>query len=145
MPLSGACCKLRRCEPVQARVRSECVVVDPPFFDDPSGLWQADEEMLVETLVTQSAIEALDEAILGRLAGCDVVPFHAPFFLPGQDSACGELGAVVADHHAGCASHLQHLIQFTGHPDAGERGVHDQRHAFPAEVVHHGQHPELAA
>ena len=83
MPLSGACCKLRWCEPVQARVRSECVVVDPPFFDDTSGLWQAGEEVLVEALVAQSAIEALDEAVLGRLARCDVVPFHAPFFLPG--------------------------------------------------------------
>ena len=87
MPLSGACCKLVRCEPVQARVRSECVVVGPPFFDDLSGVWQAGEEMLVEALVAQPAIEALDEAVLGRLAGSDVVPFHATFFLPGQDSA----------------------------------------------------------
>ena len=77
MPLSRACCKLRRCEPVQARVRSECVVVDPSFFDGSSGLWQAGEEVLVEALVAQSAIEALDEAVLGRLAGRDVVPFHA--------------------------------------------------------------------
>jgi len=84
MPLSGACCKLVRCEPVQARVRSECVVVAPPFFDDPSGLGQVGEEVLVEALVAQLAIEALDEAVLGRFAGRDVVPFHAPFFLPGQ-------------------------------------------------------------
>jgi hypothetical protein len=48
MPLAGARCKLRRCEPVQARVRSECVVVGPPFFDDPSGLGQTGEEVLVE-------------------------------------------------------------------------------------------------
>jgi len=72
MPLDRACCKLRRCEPVQARVRSERVVVDPPFFDDPSGLRQAGEEVLVQTLVAQGAIEALDEAVLGRLARCDV-------------------------------------------------------------------------
>ena len=87
-------------------MRSECVVVDPPFFDDPSGLWQAGKEVLIEALVAQPAIEALDEAVLGRLARCDVVPFHAPFFLPGQDGARGELGAVVADHHAGRAPHL---------------------------------------
>jgi hypothetical protein len=59
MPLDGACCKLRWCEPVQARVRSECVVVDSPFFDDPSGFRQTGKEMLVEALVTQLAVEAL--------------------------------------------------------------------------------------
>ncbi len=51
---------------------SECVVIDPPFFDDLSGLRQVGEEVLVEALVAQSAIEALDEAVLGRLARCDV-------------------------------------------------------------------------
>lgn len=81
----GAGCKLRWCKSVQARVRSECVVVGPPFFDDPASLRQAGEEALIEALVAQPAIEALDEAVLRRLAGRNVVPFHAPFFLPGQD------------------------------------------------------------
>ena len=79
MLLAWACRKLRRCEPEQARVRSECVVVGPPFFDDPSGLWQAGEEVLVEALIAQPAIEALDEAVLGRLARCDVVRPPRPF------------------------------------------------------------------
>ena len=39
--------------------------------------FEGGEQMLVEALVAQPAVEALDEAILRRLARCDVVPFHA--------------------------------------------------------------------
>ena len=68
MPLTRACCKLRRCEPVQARVWSSGVVVDLPCFDDPSGFGKVAEQVLVEAFVAQPAIEGLDEAVLGRLA-----------------------------------------------------------------------------
>ena len=70
----GPCCKLRRCEPAEARVRSLGVVVDLPCFDDPSRVGQAAEQMLVEAFVAQAAIEGFDEAVLGRLAGRDVTP-----------------------------------------------------------------------
>lgn len=56
MPLDAACRKLCRCEPVQARVRSESVVVGPPFIDDPLGLQQAGEEVPVEALVAQAEL-----------------------------------------------------------------------------------------
>jgi hypothetical protein len=71
MPQIGACCELSRCEPVEARVRSVGVVVDPPLFDDPAGLAEVSEHVLVETLVTQAAVEALDEAILHRFTRRD--------------------------------------------------------------------------
>ena len=85
MPLRGACCELSRCEPVEARVRSVGVVVDPPFFDDPARLLEVGEQVLVEALVAQAAIEALHEGILHRFARCDVVPFDTALLLPGQD------------------------------------------------------------
>ena len=43
------------------------------------------EQMLVEALVTKAAVEALDEAILHRLARRDVVPFDVTQLLPSQD------------------------------------------------------------
>jgi hypothetical protein len=49
-------------------MRSECVVVGPPFFNHPSGLGQTGEEVLVEALVAQLAIEALDGVVLGRIS-----------------------------------------------------------------------------
>ena len=39
------------------------VVVAPPGIDDPAGMGIAGEQMLVETLVTQPADEAFDEAV----------------------------------------------------------------------------------
>jgi hypothetical protein len=41
--------------------------------------------VLVEALVAQSAVEALDEAILHRFARRDVVPFDTVLLLPGQE------------------------------------------------------------
>jgi hypothetical protein len=52
--------------------RSVGVVVDPPFFDDLTGFLEVGEQVLVEALVTEPAIEALDEAILHRFAWCNV-------------------------------------------------------------------------
>ena len=92
MPWCGACCELNRCKPVKARVRSVGVVVDPPFFDDLACLLDVGEQVLVEALVTQSAVEALHEAILHRFAGRNVVPFDITFLLPGQDGVRGQLG-----------------------------------------------------
>ena len=85
MPRVGACCELGWCEPVEARVRSVGVVVDPPFFDDVSCLVEIGEQVLVEALVAQPAVEALHEAILHWFARRDVVPFDAALLLPNQD------------------------------------------------------------
>jgi hypothetical protein len=63
MSLRGACCELSRCEPVEARVRSVGVVVDPPFFDDLTRLLEVGEQVLVEALVAQPAVEALDDSV----------------------------------------------------------------------------------
>src|SRR5215510_551073 len=82
MPLIGACCELGWCEPVEARVWSVGVVVDPPVFDDPASLAEVGEQMLVEALVKQAAVGALHEAILHRLTWRDVVPFDAVVLLP---------------------------------------------------------------
>jgi ATP-dependent DNA ligase len=54
-------------------VRAGGVVVDPPFFDDVSCLVEIGEQVLVEALVTQTAVEALYEAILHGFAGGNVV------------------------------------------------------------------------
>ena len=75
-------------------MRSVGVVVDPPCFDDPAGLVEVAEQVLVEAFVAQSAVEALDEAILHRFARRDVVPFDAALLLPSQDGVRRELGAV---------------------------------------------------
>jgi len=48
----------------------------------------AGEQVLVEAFVTQPAVEAFHEAVLHRLARCDVVPFDlVPCTTPGLPEA----------------------------------------------------------
>ena len=63
-------------------MRSVGVVVGPPFFDDVARLVEVGEQVLVEALVKQAAVEA-NKAILHRFSGRDVVPFNVMLLLPG--------------------------------------------------------------
>mgnify|MGYP003346125094 FL=1 len=117
MPLYGACCKLHWCEPVQARVRSHGIVVDPPCFDDPACFGQAAEQMFVETFVTQAAVEGFDEAVLRRFPRRDVMPLDLALFLPAEDRMKCQLRAVVADDHARYSAGLDDAVEFTGDTD----------------------------
>jgi hypothetical protein len=67
---------------------------------------------------------AFDKPILHRLAGCD-----PNLILPGQYGVRGA-GAVAADDHARTSPYLDDVVKCTRHAHSGERGVHDQTHAF---------------
>jgi hypothetical protein len=55
-------------------------------------MMQGREQRLVHELVAQAAIEAFDEGILGRFAGCDIVPVKLAIIYELQDRVRGELG-----------------------------------------------------
>ena len=61
------------------------IVVLAPSRDQIPGVAQVGEQMLVEALVAQTAIETFDEAVLHGLSWSDVVPLDLPFLLPFQD------------------------------------------------------------
>jgi hypothetical protein len=85
MPLIGACCELGWCEPVEARVWSVGVVVDPPVFDDPASLAEVGEQMLVEALVRQAAVGASPRSYFASayLARCSAIRCRGPAAKPG--------------------------------------------------------------
>ena len=56
-------------------VRPEGVVIVFPARKRLAGMIERGEDRLVEQLVTEPAVEALDEGVLRRLAGRDVMPF----------------------------------------------------------------------
>jgi hypothetical protein len=125
MPLAGAVRKLGACQPAKAVVRTQGTVVRPPCLDDPSCCSQRWEQMLVQTFVAQATIKAFNEAILLRLARRDVM-LLAPYVLaPRQHSVTGQLGAVVADHHARQPSTLGDGAQFANDPPPRQRGIDD--------------------
>ena len=77
-------------------MRPDRVVVDAPRLDQRTGFGKAGEHVLVQVLVARAAIETLDQPVLHRLAGLDVVPGHAAFLRPAQHRVARQLGAVVA-------------------------------------------------
>lgn len=107
-----------RGEAVEARVGSVVVVVVAPCRDQMSGVAHGGEQVLVQAFIPQAAVEALHEAVLHRVAGRDVVPFDCAILLPFQDRVAGQLGAVIADHHAGISPYLGDPVQFAANPDA---------------------------
>ena len=137
--------KVKGREPVEARVGSLGVVVDPPELERVPGCWQALEQVLVQAFVAQPADQALDQAVLHRLARRDIVPGNAALLLPGEDRMRGQLGAVVADDHQRQAAQLGDAVELTGDAMAGQRAIGDQRQALPAEVVDHHQNPQAPA
>src|SRR5690606_2424121 len=76
-------------------VRSDLVVVAPPLADDLAGLGKRSEPVLVEALVAELAVEALDVAVLHRAAGLDQQVFDPMVLRPGDEDPAGELRAVV--------------------------------------------------
>jgi hypothetical protein len=55
------------------------VIIGPPVFDDPASLGQASKQRLVEQLISEPAVRTLDEAVLLRLAGLNVMPSTPPY------------------------------------------------------------------
>src|SRR5580700_1956270 len=65
-------------------------------------------------LIPQGAVEALDKAILHRLAGGDVMPFNLVTFSPAENRVAGQLRAIVADDGGGLAAPGHDGVQLTG-------------------------------
>ena len=126
-------------------MRSLCVVVDPPCFDDPAGLRQCPEEVLIEAFIAEARVERFDEPVLRGFARCDVMPFDTVLLLPFQHRTRGQLGPVVADDHAWPAARRDDPVEFASNPDAGKGVVGDEAQAFAAEVIDDGENTEPAA
>lgn len=112
--------ELGRRETAEARLGAVGVVVPPPFFDDPTGLWQASEHVLVQAFVAEAAVQVFHEGVLHRLAGRDVVPFDAGVFLPLQDSPGRQFSPVVAYDHQRTTAQTDDFVQGAYDASAGE-------------------------
>ena len=72
----------------------EVVVVVPPGFQFLAGVGETGEDRLVQELVAQTCVKAIDEPVLIRLSRCDVVPLDIAFLRPAQDRHAGQFRAV---------------------------------------------------
>jgi hypothetical protein len=97
---------------------------------------------LVQQLITQTAIEALDKRVLLRLARRYVVPYDMALLGPAQDRRAGQLGAVVGDTGGRLTALSNNRIEHAPDPQAGQRGIGDQRQALAGEIVDDGENAE---
>src|SRR5262245_34138265 len=101
------------------RVWSHLVVVVVPGADQLLGSTQVCEDMLVQALLAESAVEALGKRVLHGLARSDEVKLDA--VCPGIQSLARELGTVV-DHDrlreavqlASAVEHARHSLTSNG-------------------------------
>jgi hypothetical protein len=81
----GEQASLGRGQAAMGRVWPDLVVVQSPALEQAPRVSEILEDVLVQELVPQMADEALDEGVLLRLAGRDVVPVEADTVGPCQD------------------------------------------------------------
>lgn len=81
------------------------VVVLTPSRDQTAGMVLVGEQMLIETLVPEAVIEALDKAVLHWFLRRDVVPLDPSLLLLFEEGVRCQFHAVAADHHAGSMLH----------------------------------------
>lgn len=101
-------------------MRPDGVVVVSPDGELSPSVSEAREYFLVQHLVAQAAIEALDERVLRRFAWGDILPGHAGLALPFEDGPTGQLGAVVADHLHRFAVEADQAVELAGDAPARE-------------------------
>ena len=85
-------------------MRTLCVIVDPPFFDDFSGLTNAGEPVLVQAFLAVSSVETFDIGVLGRFAGVDEIELDAVIISPSIQRAPAQFRAVINDQDIGVSS-----------------------------------------
>src|SRR5512139_3352955 len=87
-----------RWDATDAAVRAHLVVVATPVGDGLAGLLQRLEPVLVEALVAELAVEALDVAVLHGFARLDEQMPDVMLDRPGDESPAGELRPVVGSY-----------------------------------------------
>src|SRR5208283_4736466 len=121
------------------------VIVPPPLLDDLPGIADGNEPVLVQALVAELAVEALDIAVLHRFSRLDEVLLHPFGEAPLVQRTPGELRAVVGADLPWSSALADQPLQHPHHARSRQRGVHLNRQALTRVVIHHVQRAQLAS
>ena len=138
-------------------MRPDIVVVIAPDGQFLAGIREAVEYLLIQALVSQTAVETFDQAVLLRLTGVDVVPGSAGIacLLPGrrlpsiavrpfEDRGAGERGAIIADDAGQFAIKPDLRGQFSCNACTRKACIGDQPQIFAGAIIVDRQNTELA-
>lgn len=125
-------------------MRSDGVVLSAPLLDDHSGFLQAVEDLLIEALVPEFAIEGLTITVLPWTAGLDVQRLRSQPGEPLTDDPGRHLCSIVrtdvfrdalGEHHIGQCFDDAEAIDAASNPDV---------QALASKLVDQGQQPDPA-
>jgi len=111
------------------------VVVDTPAFDFLSGVAQVGEPVLIQALIAELPVEALDERVLHGLAGPDEVEPDPHAVGPGIQGLAHELRTVVHDDPIGLASLGDHAVQHPHNTLARQGRIDLDCRTLSAEII----------
>src|ERR1700753_324864 len=112
------------------------VVVEAPGLDVMPSIAKAGKPELVQTLVSESAVEALDVGILDRPARANEVQAHAILMSPKVKGLACEFRPVIDHDDLGHASLAYETVKNSDHPKAWQRAVYLERETLPAALIH---------
>jgi hypothetical protein len=104
-------------------VRPVAVVVPTVGLDRPASVEQADEPVLVEALLPELSVEALDEGVLHRLAWLDEVKVDSSTVRPAIEHPTSELRPVVRDDRRGKSARRGEALEHLDHAQPRQRVV----------------------
>ena len=107
-----------------------------PLGNFASGIYQVGKPICIQTLVSESSIEAFRRAVLHRLSRLDVNQLYVTLFAPAQEVSAGQLRPVVATNGLRSAALFDDLLQRAGDALAGETRIDFERRALPRASIH---------
>ena len=129
---------------LQRGMRPDIVVVIAPKGKFLTSIREAVEDLFIEAFIPQAAVEALNQAVLLRFAGVDVVPGNAGIARPFEDRGAGEFGGIITDDSVGFALNPDHRGQLPCHARARKAGIGNQPQILACAVIVDCQNAELA-
>src|SRR5437899_6914589 len=137
---------LQRGKVAERAVGPAPIVIHPPVLDEPPSVSEGEKPMLVQALVSEPAVEALDEGVLNGLARLDEVQPHAPLLGPLVQHQAGELRSIVQhDLLRRLAALGDQPVEHLRHPRPWKRRVYLDRQRLASDGVDDAEEADAAA
>jgi hypothetical protein len=94
--------------------------------------------VLVKAVITEGAIEGLDEGVLGGFAWLDMVEVYLAPLSPEVECFAGELGTIVTGDGTRCSHRVAEGVEQISHCLPSDGGIHMECQALTGAVINQG-------
>ena len=126
-------------------MRTGNVVSLAPFGEDTLRFEERMEVVLVETFISEPAVETFDKRILHGLPRRDMVQLNAAIGRPSKHRERTHFRAVVENDRLGVAAEFGDDVERASHPLAGKAKIRFERKVLPRAIISDGENPKSAA